>query len=224
MLAALGATPVAELRLGASALSQIETVDLAPARERVAGVELVAASDVDNPLLGLRGSEQRLRRAEGRVARRHAATGQLPHQLRRADRSADSPTARAPDRPVVSASGWPCSAPPECPASAPSSTWSVSTRWSSGRRRRDWRGIVRPPIVAGQGGQRRGRGRHPPRAAHRGPRRAGRGRVGGKWPRSGVESAYSVVDLAGSVEAALDRPAERLTDLAARVARTWSRR
>jgi glycerate 2-kinase len=40
----------------------------------------------------------------------------------------------------------------------------------------------------------------------------------------GVESAYSVVDLTGSVEAALDRPAERLAELAARVARTWSRR
>jgi glycerate kinase len=41
---------------------------------------------------------------------------------------------------------------------------------------------------------------------------------------AGVEAAYSVVEQAGSVEAAMERPADRLTELAARVAREWSRR
>jgi glycerate kinase len=41
---------------------------------------------------------------------------------------------------------------------------------------------------------------------------------------AGVEAAYSVVDLAGSVEAALEWPADRLADLAARTAGQWSRR
>jgi glycerate 2-kinase len=41
---------------------------------------------------------------------------------------------------------------------------------------------------------------------------------------SGVQAAYSVADLAGSVEAALEWPADRLADLAARVAGQWSRR
>jgi glycerate kinase len=40
---------------------------------------------------------------------------------------------------------------------------------------------------------------------------------------AGVEAAYSVADDAGSVQAALARPADRLADLAARVAGRWSR-
>jgi len=40
---------------------------------------------------------------------------------------------------------------------------------------------------------------------------------------AGVEAAYSVADEAGSVEAALQWPADRLADLAARVAGQWSR-
>ena len=41
---------------------------------------------------------------------------------------------------------------------------------------------------------------------------------------AGVDAAYSVVEQAGSVEAAMERPGDRLTELAARVAREWSRR
>lgn len=62
MLAALGATardasgaPVA-LDAGGAALSDVVTVDLAPARARVGDVEIVVASDVDSPLLGSRGA------------------------------------------------------------------------------------------------------------------------------------------------------------------------
>jgi glycerate kinase len=40
---------------------------------------------------------------------------------------------------------------------------------------------------------------------------------------AGVEAAYSVAESAGSVEAALERPADRLADLAEQVARQWSR-
>jgi glycerate kinase len=39
----------------------------------------------------------------------------------------------------------------------------------------------------------------------------------------GVSAAYSVAEEAGSVAAAMADPADRLEDLAARVARTWSR-
>lgn len=62
MLAALGATardaagaPVA-LEAGGAALADVATVNLAPARARVADVEIVVASDVDSPLLGSRGA------------------------------------------------------------------------------------------------------------------------------------------------------------------------
>lgn len=56
MLAALGATPSAGLERGAAGLERLDGLDLKPARDRLAGVRLVAASDVQNPLLGLRGA------------------------------------------------------------------------------------------------------------------------------------------------------------------------
>lgn len=58
LLAALGAVaePPGALDRGPSGLQTLITVDLAPARARTAGVDLVAASDVDNPLLGLIGA------------------------------------------------------------------------------------------------------------------------------------------------------------------------
>jgi glycerate kinase len=64
LLAALGARAVdidgtdatALLAAGGRALRRIGAVALRPALDAVAGLELVAASDVDNPLLGLRGA------------------------------------------------------------------------------------------------------------------------------------------------------------------------
>ena len=58
LLAALGATaePANALVAGPAGLERLQSVELVAARERCAGVELVAASDVDNPLLGLRGA------------------------------------------------------------------------------------------------------------------------------------------------------------------------
>lgn len=68
LLAALGATATAQedgpadgtgvgrLDGGAAGLAALGAVDLGPARERVAGVEFIAASDVENPMLGLRGA------------------------------------------------------------------------------------------------------------------------------------------------------------------------
>ncbi|MEP7092326.1 MAG: glycerate kinase, partial [Nocardioidaceae bacterium] len=58
MLAALGATsvPAEALLRGPTGLVGLDSVDLAAARARLADVQLVAASDVDNPLLGLIGA------------------------------------------------------------------------------------------------------------------------------------------------------------------------
>ncbi len=56
VLAALGATSDGILDSGAIALDTVTAVDLAPARERLAGIELVAATDVDSPLTGLFGA------------------------------------------------------------------------------------------------------------------------------------------------------------------------
>ncbi len=56
MLAALGATADSSLDSGGAKLKQLTNIDLAVALTKVAGIELIAASDVDNPLLGLRGA------------------------------------------------------------------------------------------------------------------------------------------------------------------------
>ncbi len=58
LLSALGAvaTPAGSLDRGPRGLKDLESVDLAAARDRVSGVEIVAATDVDNPLLGLIGA------------------------------------------------------------------------------------------------------------------------------------------------------------------------
>jgi glycerate kinase len=56
MLAALGATSDGALDSGGGALKNLSQVDLAAALAKISGVELIVASDVDNPLLGLRGA------------------------------------------------------------------------------------------------------------------------------------------------------------------------
>jgi len=58
LLSALGAVavPAGALDEGPAGLSALESADLTRARSRVEGVTIVAASDVDNPLLGLIGA------------------------------------------------------------------------------------------------------------------------------------------------------------------------
>ena len=56
MLAALGATSDGALDSGGAMLKSLSKVDLSAALEKISGIKLVVASDVDNPLLGLRGA------------------------------------------------------------------------------------------------------------------------------------------------------------------------
>lgn len=56
LLCALGAEADGPLDAGGGPLRHLSRVDVTPARAATAGVELVAASDVDNPLLGMRGA------------------------------------------------------------------------------------------------------------------------------------------------------------------------
>ncbi|MDA2815082.1 glycerate kinase [Nocardiopsis sp. RSe5-2] len=56
MLAALGAGPTDRLAAGGGALAGLESADTAPALRAVDGVRLIAATDVDNPLLGEHGA------------------------------------------------------------------------------------------------------------------------------------------------------------------------
>ncbi|CAM3673497.1 glycerate kinase [Nocardiopsis gilva] len=57
MLAALGAAPGRALSAGGEALAELSgPIDLAPARRATEGIRLIAATDVDNPLLGRHGA------------------------------------------------------------------------------------------------------------------------------------------------------------------------
>ena len=56
VLAALGAVSDADLGRGAAGLASVTGVDLSAARTSLAGVRLVAATDVDSPLTGLFGT------------------------------------------------------------------------------------------------------------------------------------------------------------------------
>jgi glycerate kinase len=56
MLAALGAKSNGVLAAGGAILKELVDVDLSAALEKVSGIQLIVASDVDNTLLGLRGA------------------------------------------------------------------------------------------------------------------------------------------------------------------------
>jgi glycerate kinase len=106
LLAALGAEPAEVLRAGGGALKSLHSLDLTEPRRRLADVEIVVASDVDNPLLGLRGAAavfgpqkgatdddvQRLDAALTHFAELAGALGQEPGAVRR---TLDAPGAGA---------------------------------------------------------------------------------------------------------------------------------
>jgi len=58
MLAALGARSEGPMDCGPHYFRRLRSVDIEPARAAVAGVELIVATDVDNPLLGIRGASR----------------------------------------------------------------------------------------------------------------------------------------------------------------------
>ena len=72
LLHALGATTeTGRLDAGPARFGDLAAVDLAPARERVGRVRLVAASDVDNPLTGLFGATKTYGPQKGIAEERH---------------------------------------------------------------------------------------------------------------------------------------------------------
>lgn len=220
LLAALGARADAPLAEGVAGLAGVTEVDLEPARRRVGSVELVAASDVDNPLLGLRGAINVFGPQKGVPEERKPALDGLLQDLAAAT---DRGTA---DRPGAGAAGGlgfallllggTRTAGVELVAEAvglsdhaAGSDLVVTGEGAFDYSSRDGKvvsgvadaaaGALRPCVVL-----------------------AGRVDVGAREMRTfGVESAYSMTDLVG--DAALTDPAGSLATLAARVARTWSR-
>ena len=222
LLAGLGAvaTPPESLVGGPRALSELESVDLTAARDRVAGVRLVAASDVDNPLLGLIGATSVYGPQKGVAADRLQAVDAM---LERWATATDKKTAlakgagaagglgfallllgaaRQPGVEVVAeAVGLPEKAARCDLVITGEGAFDFSSR--SGKVPYGVATVAAKAVV--------------PCIAL-----AGKVLVGSRETRAlGVESAYAVVDLVGE-EASFGDPAGSLAALAERTARTWS--
>lgn len=220
MLAALGATADASLTGGPVALDGLTRVDLEPARARLGQVALVAASDVDNPLLGLTGATNVYGPQKG-----------VQEERKQALDAALAALAEATDRKTAAVKG----------AGAAGGLGFGMLLLGAGRASgvemvADALGLAGHAesadlVVTGEGAfdfQSRsgkvaygvasvaGRALRPCIAL------AGQVLVGSREMRAmGVESAYSMIDLVGE-EAAFGQPRESLARLAERVARTWS--
>ena len=222
MLAALGATtePPQALTTGPDGLGALTDVDLSAARDRVAGVRLIAATDVDNPLLGLRGATNVYGPQKGVPEHRiHAVDAALQRLADATDRRlADAKGAgaagglgfallllgaeRVAGFDVVADAVGLREATDACDLVI---TGEGAFDFSS----RSGKVVAGVAQVAGQALQ--------PCIVL-----AGQVLVGSREMRTmGIEAAYAVSDLVG-VDAALAQPADSLARLAERVARSWS--
>ncbi|HEU4540020.1 MAG TPA: glycerate kinase [Jiangellaceae bacterium] len=223
LLAALGATsqPEGALTAGPSGLAELTSVDVEPARRRVGGVDLVAATDVDNPLLGLRGATNVFGPQKG-IARERLieVDGALTTFAHLADRSfADEAGAgaagglgyallllggrREPGFGTVAE------------ALGLADQVKAADLVLTGEGKLDWQSM-HGKVVSGLAAL-AGEAMRPCVAL------AGEVQVGSRELRAnGIEAAYSLVEMVG-VDRAFAEPAASLADMAARVARTWSR-
>jgi glycerate kinase len=221
LLAALGASADRPLDAGNAGLRGVTRVDVGAARARLEGVEVIAASDVDNPLTGLFGAakvfgpqkgitEERLPAVDGVLEELAAATDRRTALEKGAGAAGGLGygllmvgAVREPGIAVVAdAVGLPARAREADLVITGEGAFDFSSRAGkvpygvalvAGE-------AVRPCIVL-----------------------AGQSLVGAREMRAlGVESAYSLVELVGKERAFAD-PAGALADLAERVARTWSR-
>jgi glycerate kinase len=221
VLDALGATSDAVLDGGAAPLATVTTVDLAPARARLDGVTLVAASDVDNPLTGLFGATKTFGPQKGVDEDRIAA---VDGWLEAFAVATDRRTSLEKGAGAAGGIGFALLA---LGATREPGIGLVTDAVSLARRAR-----AADLVVTGEGAfdfsSRAGKVPYGVAAVAAEALRpcialAGQVLVGSREMRAlGIESAYSLVELVGE-DRALGAPADALADLAARVARTWSR-
>jgi glycerate kinase len=223
LLAALGALadPAGSLEGGATGLGALARLDLEPARQRVADVELVVATDVDNPLLGLTGATNVFGPQKGIADDRLQPVDRL---LERLAEAAGKPTARVRG---AGAAGGLAYGLLLLGAERVSGLDVVAQAVGLAERARD-----ADLVVTGEGAfdfsSRSGKVPYGVAAVAAEALRpcialAGQVLVGSREMRTlGVESAYSVVDLVGEERSFAD-PAGSLAALAERTARSWSR-
>ncbi len=223
LLAALGAvsTPPDALQGGPRGLQSLDAVDLAPVRALLGDIRLVAASDVDNPLLGLRGATNVYGPQKG------LPDGRAQHVDALLERLADRTDRRLADAKGAGAAGGLGFALLLCGAERVDGVALVAEAVGLPALARE-----ADLVITGEGAfdfqSRSGKVPYGVAAIAGEAIRpclalAGQVLVGSREMRAlGVESAYSVVDLVGEAAAFAD-PAASLAALAERVARTWSR-
>jgi glycerate kinase len=221
MLAQLGATSDGILDCGAMLLDGITSVDLAPAKARLEGIELIAATDVDNPLTGLFGTTKAYGAERGI---REELIPMVDGWLEEFAVATDRRTALEKGAGAAGGVGYGllCLGARRVPGIA-----MVATAVRLAERARD-----ADLVVTGEGAfdfsSRSGKVPYGVAEIAADALRpcvalAGQVLVGSREMRAlGVESAYSLVDLVGEERAFAD-PAGSLAALAERVARTWSR-
>lgn len=224
LLAALGTTssPEGLLEGGPSGLAELVEVRLGPALDRCAGVELIVASDVDNPLLGLIGATNVYGPQKG-------VTDELKPRIEGAlERLVALTNPRTSLAKGAGAAGGLGFALMLLGARREPGIQLVASTVGLASRARD-----ADLVVTGEGSfdftSRSGKVPYGVAAIAADAVRpcialAGRVLVGSREMRAlGVESAYGVVDLVGE-DASFRDPAGSLSELAERVARTWSPR
>ncbi|UMG92034.1 glycerate kinase [Nocardioides sp. TF02-7] len=221
LLAALGARADGPLEEGPAGLEQVSRVDLAAARERLAGVEVVAASDVDNPLTGLFGATRTYGPQKG------IPEEQLPRWDAALERFAEATDRRVSLEKGAGAAGGLGFALLLLGATRQPGIGLVADAVRLAERARD-----ADVVLTGEGAFdfSSGAGKVPAGVAAVAAEAlrpcvalAGQVLVGAREMRAlGMDAAYSLVDLVGEERAYAD-PAGSLAALAQRVARTWSR-
>ncbi len=221
LLAALGAVSDVDLRGGPAPLAQAKAIDLSAARDRLAGIRLIAASDVDSPLTGLFGAAKTYGPQKGLSEERLPA---VDAALEAYAVAVDRRLSLAPGAGAAGGLGFALLA---LGATRRPGIALVAEAVGLPERARQ-----ADLVVTGEGAfdfsSRSGKvpyGVAEVAAAALRPciALAGEVLVGSREMRAlGVESAYSLVELVGR-QRALGEPAAALADLAARVARTWSR-
>jgi glycerate kinase len=221
VLAALGAASDGVLDGGAAGLGTVTSVDLTAARSRLAGVTLVAASDVDNPLTGLFGATKTFGPQKGIGEDRIA---EVDGWLEAFATATDRRTSLEKGAGAAGGIGY--------ALLALGATREPGIALVTDAVRLGERAARADLVVTGEGAfdfsSRAGKVPYGVAGVASEALRpcialAGQVLVGAREMRAlGIESAYSLVELVGE-ERAFGAPAEALAELAERVARTWSR-
>ncbi|PJJ56080.1 glycerate kinase [Mumia flava] len=226
LLAALGAEADRPLDGGPQAFDGIGRLDLAPARSRVAGVRLVAATDVTTPLLGMFGAARTFGPQKGLDSDGVLRVDGLLEQLVVAACGSSPAERRAADAAGAGAAGGLGFALQLLGAATEPGVELVADAVGLTERARSADVVITGEgsfdITSAAGKVVDGVADRAAAALRPCVVLAGRVEVGSRERRAmGIEAAYALVDLVGA-ERAMAEPAAALAELGERVATTWS--